>query len=105
MTIMALRDVHAPARFIEGEVHWQMASGADAIDVCVTATALHLFGPAPLPSYLDVFQQHRETLCEIAALKFAAGEGGGSRVRLERDDIARLLTPAAERDFDEPRGQ
>lgn len=97
MTIGSLRDVHAPARFIEGEVHWQMAAGAEAVDVSITATALHLLGPQPLPAYLDVFQEHRPVLCEIAAIKFALGQEGPARVRLERRDVEPLLAPAGER--------
>jgi hypothetical protein len=97
LTNTSLRDVHAPARFIEGEVHWQMAAGPAAVDVSITATALHLFGPRPLPAYLDVFEQHRPVLCELAALKFTADQDERARVRLEREDIEPLLAPAADR--------
>jgi hypothetical protein len=97
MTKISLRDVHAPARFIEGEVHWQMAAGAEAVDVSITATALHLFGPKPLPAYLEVFEQHRPVLCEIAAIKFTIDQDEPARVRLDRQDIEPLLTPAGDR--------
>ena len=80
-----LRDVHAPARLHEGEVHWQMASGHDAIDVCVTVAALHALGPTPLPGYLEAFEQNREFLCAIAAAK-AAGRKK-PQVRIDHRDI------------------
>jgi hypothetical protein len=94
MTIHAtekLVDVHAPARFIEGEVHWQMAAGHDAVDARVTATALHLLGPRPLPGYLDAFEQQRAFLCEIAALKYASGGHDGVVVRIDAEDVAPLV--------------
>ena len=80
-----LRDVHAPAKFYDGEVHWQMASGHDAVDVSVTAAALHVLGPAPLASYLELFEQNREFLCAVAAAKAAAGKT--TRIRIDRWDI------------------
>jgi hypothetical protein len=84
-----LRDVHAPARFIDGEIHWQMACGPDAIDASISATALHLLGPKPLPSYLDVFEQNRTVLCELAAHKFSPRSL--RKVEIERDDVLQIL--------------
>lgn len=84
-----LRDVHAPARFIEGVIHWQMACGPDAIDASISATALHLLGPKPVPSYLDVFEQHRAVLCELAAHKFSSR--AIRKIEIEREDVLQIL--------------
>jgi hypothetical protein len=86
-----LRDVHAPARFFEREIHWQMACGPDAVDAVVTATALHLLGPNPLPAYLDAFEEHRAFLCELAAQKYALGLHDRTRVSIDSDDIVPLI--------------
>jgi hypothetical protein len=85
-TAEKLRDVHAPARFFEGEVHWQMASGHDAIDASVTAATLHLLGPTPLPGFIEAFEQQRVLLCDIAAQKYSAASASRT-VRLDTDDI------------------
>lgn len=93
MTMLAdrLRDVHAPARFVDGEIHWQMAAGPDAIDVSVHVAALHLLGPKPIPAYLEAFENHRSMLCDMASLKFGFNHSRSARVRIEREDILRLL--------------
>jgi hypothetical protein len=83
-----LADVHKPAIFIEGAVHWQMADGPNAVDVRITANALYLFSDASLPGFLEMFDRNRELLCEIAARKFAAGKHCPTGVTIERDDFA-----------------
>lgn len=96
MTTIAdrLRDVHAPARFIEGEIHWQMAAGPDAIDVSVHAVTLHLLGPKPMPAYLDAFEQQREMLCDLAALKFFFANSPQGTLQIEQEDVLRLVDHA-----------
>jgi hypothetical protein len=84
-----LRDVHMPAVFIEGEVRWKMAAGPETIEARVSATALHLLHSAPLPSYLDVFEENRAMLNRVARWKFL--ETGGdlhNPITLGRRDLA-----------------
>lgn len=80
-----LLDVHSPGRFFDGEVHWQMASGHDAIDVSVTASALHALSENPLPGYLEVFETHRDFLCALAATKLGADNTGA--IKIDRKDL------------------
>ena len=83
-----LRDVHAPALFVEGEVRWRMAAGAESVNVSVTATALHALGSPPLPAYLEVFEANRELLCRIASAKAMRGDGLRHQpIRIEREDV------------------
>jgi hypothetical protein len=82
-----LVDVHAPAVFIEGEVHWQMASGPEAVDVRIAASTLHVLSDNSLPSYLEIFERYRERLCSLAALKFAARGNRLENVVIERGDL------------------
>ena len=84
--LLELRDVHAPARFREGEMHWQMASGPDAVDVRVTTAALDALGKTPRTSYRDLFEQNREFLCALAAIK-APNTPPGEPIRIDRKDI------------------
>jgi hypothetical protein len=95
-----LRDVHAPARFIGGQIHWQMACGPQAIDASISATALHLLGPRPFPAYLDAFEQYRPLLCELAAIMFSPS---CNQIVIDHEDIKQLLDHASPRadDVDE----
>ena len=86
-----LIDVHAPALFIDGEVHWQMAAGPNAVDVRITASALQALSDDSLPSYLDVFGRNREGLCGLAALKFTARGNKPGSIVIERDDLVGCL--------------
>ena len=88
----ALRDVHMRAGFFEGEVRWKMAAGAETIDARVCATALHLLGPTPLPSYLDVFEANRGLLSRVARAKFiASGSDFQLPLLIERSDLTPFL--------------
>jgi hypothetical protein len=84
-----LRDVHMPARFIEGEVRWKMAAGPEAIEARVSATALHLLAASPLPAYLEVFEQNRAMLNRVARSKFLeTGCDLHNPIALDRADLA-----------------
>lgn len=92
-----LRDVHAPARFIDGQIHWQMACGPKAIDASISAAALHLLGPKPFPAYLDAFEQYRPLLCELAAIMFSPS---CTQIVIDQDDIRQLLDHGSPRPDD-----
>lgn len=80
-----LRDVHAPGRLDDGGVHWQMARGADAVDVSVSAAALQRLAEDSEQDLLALFEAHRAYLCSLAAVK-AATHGSGP-LRLEDSDL------------------
>jgi hypothetical protein len=84
-----LVDVHAPALFLEGEIHWRMAAGPNAVDVRIAAAALHVLSDSSLPSYLDIFERNRARLCSLAALKFAARGNALGDIVIERSDLVR----------------
>jgi len=82
-----LVDVHGPAIFIEGEIHWQMAAGPNSVDVRIAASTLHALSDSSLPGYLDIFERNRELLCRLAALKFAAHGCELGNLIIEHDDL------------------
>jgi hypothetical protein len=82
-----LLDVHGPALFSEGEIHWQMAAGPDSVDVRIAASTLHALSDGSLPDFLDIFERNRELLCRLAALKFAARRCGFGNLVIEHDDL------------------